>query len=107
MWPAEFTVAGTVWHSPHVTSACQLDPAPRCAWCAPTPRSVVALPVPPESNGGALIGSLFDVGVPAWLPWHALHAWFVVTSRLPSMWRVTSVNRVGAPGITSLWHWPQ
>ncbi len=101
MWPTEFTVAGTVWHVLHAMSACQAEPVVRCFWCAPTPRSVVALPVPAESNGGAFIGSLFDAGVPVWLPWQALHAWFVLTSRLPSMCLVASTNWVGAPTLTS------
>jgi hypothetical protein len=65
-----------------------------CAWCAPTPRVMVVVP-PTVSFGGALL-------VP---PWHALQAWFAVTSTLPSMWRVGSVNVV-AP-VMSSWHEPQ
>ena len=60
MWPTEFTLAGTVWHVPQAMSAWNGEPVARCFWCAPTPRSVVELPVLLESNGGAFLGSLFE-----------------------------------------------
>src|SRR5512143_1780326 len=66
-----------------------------CAWCAPTPRVVVAV-LPPTSFGGALFVAE---------PWQEMHV--VATSRTPSTWWVGDENVVGAPTVTSLWHWPQ
>src|ERR1044071_9773145 len=96
MWPTALTVAGTRWHSLHATSRCQVAPVAMCDWWAPTPRSVVTVP-PVVSFGGALL-------VP---PWHELHAWLVLTSRLPSMCLVVSRNVWFEPGLTSLWQAPQ
>ena len=44
-------LVGTAWQSVQ-TIATRIVPATRCAWCAPTPRAVVAV-FPARSTGGA------------------------------------------------------
>src|SRR5262245_47518904 len=77
-------------------SRCHVAPVATWAWCAPTPRRVVAVPFV-VSFGGALFAP----------PWHELHAWLALTSRLPSMCLVVSRNTRFEPGWTSWWHAPQ
>ena len=48
---------GTVWQSVQ-TIVTRIVPATRCAWCAPTPRAVVAV-FPLRSAGGAAASSTF------------------------------------------------
>src|ERR1041385_9172477 len=97
MWPTAFTVAGTRWQSVHAIGLKNRMLGARGLWGAPTPRAVGAV-LPRVSFGGAL---------PPAEPWHELHGWSVVTSRLPSMWRAGSVITRPPPGVIVGWHLPQ
>jgi hypothetical protein len=79
-----------------VTAACHVD-VPRCERWAPTPRSVVAVPLV-VSLGGALSPAP---------PWQVSQAIVVDTSTTPSMCRAGSVMCMLSPGVMVGWHAPQ
>src|SRR5512139_3504843 len=78
-------------------SRCHDEPVARWPWCAPTPRLVVVV-LPAVSLGGALLVAE---------PWHELHAWFKLTSTVPSMWRAGAVITSPPPAVIVSWHRPQ
>jgi hypothetical protein len=76
--PSECVVeVGTTWHSVQANGF-DVVFAPRCDWCAPTPRREVAVP-PAVSTGGAACGPTSRVASP-WQLWQL--CWEVST--LPS-----------------------
>ncbi|GAO03674.1 hypothetical protein PSR1_02558 [Anaeromyxobacter sp. PSR-1] len=63
-WPRS---AGTAWHSAHATAPA-IAPPSRCARCAPTARSVVAVS-PCVPSGGAALGRSAAVYAATLVPW--------------------------------------
>jgi hypothetical protein len=64
-WPVTSMPAGTRWHWLHATADEMFDEPSRCGWCAPTPRTDVAV-LSVRSTGGAWSGGL--LALPAALP---------------------------------------
>src|SRR5512137_429999 len=87
--PLEWLVEdGTTWHSVQAMAAERSRVFTRWAWCAPTPRNVVAV-FPAVSTGGAA-GScgLSVVAARVAVPWQEVQV-MATTSTVPFTWVAT------------------
>ena len=85
-WP------GVAWHSVQAMAP-RSGPAARWAWCAPTPREVVAVPPVVSLGGAAARSGLRVVATRVESPWQPVQP-VTLTSTLPFTWlaRLTVVE---------------
>jgi hypothetical protein len=84
---------GTAWQSVQ-TIATRIVPATRCAWCAPTPRTVVAVPPLTATGGAGRIATLVRVASP-WLDVQLPPLDWTVPSRCVAVTAVLDVDVAG------------